>query len=200
MKKMKLLFIILLFSLILSACNGSDEPSNSAPILEGITDLEVLKNTEFELLDGITATDDFDGNLTSEITYTVKDKDGYVIPFDPSVFQTYYITYEIIDTSNNKASRQRIIDIVGIDDKAYIEGVEDFTMKVNEEYYPFDHLTVTDEVDGDLIYAVNVTYYFDGERVYNLEYSVPGVYEIVYEVINSRNQVTQKVQTITIEE
>ena len=65
---------------------------NTAPVLNGVSDKTIEQGDEFYLLDGITATDKQDGNLTSQIevsgnintfipgsyklTYTVSDKEG----------------------------------------------------------------------------------------------------------------------------
>jgi hypothetical protein len=198
MKKV-LLLVILSFVLLLSSCKNTDKEKEDVipPVIEGTLDMELEKNTEFNLLDGVTAIDLVDGDVTDLITYTVRDKDGNIIEFDSKIFGMYYITYIVKDLSNNLSAVTRLIHISSESDEPYIEGVEDLVIGTASKYDPADDLYASDEIDGDLTYAVIINYYFNGEEVFNLDYSVEGFYTFEYIVTNSRGITATK--TITVE-
>ncbi len=97
MKKFKLLAIPLITaSALLSACASA--PVNQGPELRGVTDISCLVNTSVDLLDGVSALDSEDGDITPNLQITVTPevevKDGYAV-FDEA--GEYEVCYEIRD-------------------------------------------------------------------------------------------------------
>ncbi len=119
-----LLFITVLFSLILVSCENSKDDTfcsesdlliagichdQTAPIISGLEDINILIGTEFDPLLGITAEDAFDGDLTDKIEVT-----GNVVA---SELGMYYLKYTVRDESGNKIEAVRYISVVYMRDQ-----------------------------------------------------------------------------------
>ncbi|MFP4287300.1 MAG: lamin tail domain-containing protein, partial [Candidatus Izemoplasmataceae bacterium] len=86
-----------------------DEPNNP-PTISGAVDETITEGDTFDPLDGVTASDAEDGDLTSSIDYTVTDSSDTLVP-SPGDFSdlspdTYTITYEVTDSNNNTVSEE----------------------------------------------------------------------------------------------
>jgi len=113
MKKLWYILSILMFALVLVACQDepTEEPIESdptviadttAPLLLGVADIVVDRGDEtFSLTAGITAIDDIDGTITSSIVVSGD--------FDIDVLGTYTITYIVSDAAGNQTSLTRIV-------------------------------------------------------------------------------------------
>ncbi|MEC9484481.1 MAG: ABC transporter substrate-binding protein [Candidatus Izemoplasma sp.] len=117
MKKLLLFLAAFSLTLGLAACgNGGDdtppEEENKAPEITGVTDITITLGETFDALEGVSASDDEDGDLTSDIevtgtvdantngtytlTYTVTDSDGVVTTVTREVtVSDANITYEL---------------------------------------------------------------------------------------------------------
>jgi hypothetical protein len=95
--------------------NGSEKPVNSvvdevtltkdaAPELTVPEDGEVAQDSEFDALEGVTATDNVDGDLTEKI-----ELEGSV---DTSKAGAYTLTYTVEDGRGNVATEDRIVTVV----------------------------------------------------------------------------------------
>ena len=98
MKKAKFLILPLAAAAaLLSACGG--EQVNQAPELRGVSDINCLVNTYVDLLDGVAALDEEDGDITPNLEITITPqaevKDGFAL-----FTQTgeYEVCYEIRDS------------------------------------------------------------------------------------------------------
>lgn len=103
MKKVFVLLMGLGLMFTLAGCGNK----NNAPTFAGVEDASVTVDTSFDILNGVTATDKEDGDLTSSITTT-----GTV---DITVVNEYTITYKVTDSDGNEASVNRVINVVGLD-------------------------------------------------------------------------------------
>lgn len=90
-------------SLVLASCGDKSEESDHAPILSGVTDSTISKGSIFDPLDGITASDEVDGDLTAEITLT-----GSV---DSAISGDYSLEYHVTDTAGNTTRATRTITV-----------------------------------------------------------------------------------------
>lgn len=118
-----LLFITVVFSLLLASCQSVDDDSfcsetdlliagicydQTAPVIFGLEDINILIGTTFDPLSGISAEDAFDGDLTVNIEVT-----GNVDTTDLGI---YYLKYTVTDESGNKLEAIRYISVVYIRD------------------------------------------------------------------------------------
>lgn len=78
-------------------------PDTVAPELNGVEDVTITVGSEFDILAGITAVDDMDGNITASIK-TV----GEV---DTATAGEYVITYSVSDKAGNETSLERKITV-----------------------------------------------------------------------------------------
>ena len=106
----KILFLLFLVT-ILVGC--SDVEENNTPKIEGVNGIECIANSTVDLLNGVIAYDQEDGDITPQmqisITPHVEINDGYVI-FDDA--GTYKITYSVTDSNGNNAIVNSDITVV----------------------------------------------------------------------------------------
>lgn len=74
----------------------------TAPVINA-EDVTIYVNDEFDVMSGVTANDDVDGNITANVTVS-----GTV---DTTEEGTYTLTYEVADTAGNEASVERTVTV-----------------------------------------------------------------------------------------
>lgn len=87
-----------------AALAGLVMPDITAPVLVAPADGSVVYGTEFDPLDGVTAADHIDGDLTGEIVVS-----GAV---DSGALGEYTLTYTVTDAAGNETSKQRLVTVV----------------------------------------------------------------------------------------
>lgn len=99
MKNIRKVFALLLcLAMIVStaACSGNSE--NTAPVINGVMDQAVEAGSEFNALEGVTATDAEDGDITAKIVITstpeLTFKNGKTVPEKAG---SYELTYSVTD-------------------------------------------------------------------------------------------------------
>ncbi len=134
------------------------------------------KDGDEALLEGITATDNRDGDLTSEIIITDKKK-----LTDSDGFEVSYIVY---DSSNNSDTITRI---VYYDDykEPDITLTKAMILDIGESFSVNEYISAEDSIDGDLSDSlVTVSDSINTEEA--------GLYSVTVSVENSNNMQTQK--------
>lgn len=81
------------------------DPDATAPVIDGVEDITVYRNSEPDYLDGVTATDDVDGDLTSAIVV-----DSSAV--DVSTVGTYTATYSVKDAAGNETIETITVSVV----------------------------------------------------------------------------------------
>ncbi|MFC7407031.1 immunoglobulin-like domain-containing protein [Georgenia alba] len=159
------------------------EPPNTAPVIEGATNTSVEQGTEFDPMAGVTATDEQDGDLTSEVTV-----DGTVDTTTPG---DYELTYTVTDSDGATTTATRTVTVTAPPNTApVLEGVDPTSVVEGEDFDPMAGVTATDEQDGDLTDQVEVT----GE----VDTTTPGDYELTYTVTDSDGATTTATRTVTV--
>jgi 2',3'-cyclic-nucleotide 2'-phosphodiesterase (5'-nucleotidase family) len=74
------------------------------PVIDGALDITVLEGTFFDLMLGVTASDDFDGNITSSISISGE--------YNSSVPGVYHVSYTVSDSSGNQETVNRTITVL----------------------------------------------------------------------------------------
>ena len=100
-------------------------PDETAPKFEGVGYLRVDKGATLDLMAGVIAYDDRDGDITSKVTYTIADftTGAAVDSIDTSVDGKYKVTYTVKDNANNTATVQRTVrvcDPSAADENAFV--------------------------------------------------------------------------------
>jgi len=100
MKRFILMLLALTMAVTVAACREDD---TTPPVIEGVEDVTIYLDEEFDPMEGVTAHDDVDGDLTDEITVS-----GSV---DTSKTGQYYLIYRVEDSSGNKAEESRYVTV-----------------------------------------------------------------------------------------
>ena len=145
--------------------------TNSQPEINA-KDVEIKIGEKFEYLNGVTASDKENGNLTNKITY-----EGEV---DASKEGTYTVTYSVVDNSNFHASKKINVKVTN-DDETIIEAND----KEILQYSKFNYL------EGIKAYNSkgNLEITYEG----TVDTTKEGEYFIIYKASNTSKKVTVKV-------
>ena len=132
MKKIIIVFTSLMF---ISSCSNNNEekktPDNTAPVIRLLGDARVEIVLENSYIDaGATATDNFDGDLSSSIMVNNT--------VDTNVLGTYEISYDVNDSSGNSATTViRIVNVVPASfSTASIDYNKTFDLETDAEFEP----------------------------------------------------------------
>ena len=152
---------------------------NEKPVINA-SDKEIYLNSEFDPLEGVTATDKEDGELKVEYEGEVK----------TDVIGNYEITYKATDKNGQVTTKTITIKVIA--NQLPVINASDKTIYLNSEFNPLEGVTATDEEDGmiDEIEVVKNDVKTDKE----------GTYEVTYSVTDSYNQTVTKTITVTVTE
>ncbi|MBW1295102.1 DUF5011 domain-containing protein [Aquimarina litoralis] len=131
---------------------------------------------------GATATDNIDGDITSEIQVT-----GTV---NANVVGTYQLTYTVSDAAGNQDSAVRTVNVVS-DDPPVITIVGDNPLEISfGATFTDPGATATDDIDGDITDQIQVTGSVDVNTI--------GSYTLVYSVTDSSNNTVEVTRTVNV--
>lgn len=87
----------------------------TAPILSGLTaNKSLLVNNEFDPLDGVTAIDNQDGNLTDKISLVIFKGSAIVSEVDTTEEGSYLLVYLVTDKAGNRQRFEMKLEVVGM--------------------------------------------------------------------------------------
>lgn len=155
---------------------------NTAPVIKA-KDKQIIQGKDFNALDGVTAIDTEDGNITGKIK-VVSNEVKKDIP------GTYLVTYQVTDNGN--ATSSKTIKVTVVADQAPVINVSDKTITIGKAFDPKKGVTATDKEDGTIT-DIRV----DDS---NVNYDEIGEYEITYIVKDSFGHEVSKTITLTIKE
>ncbi|MFW6318712.1 MAG: immunoglobulin-like domain-containing protein [Bacillota bacterium] len=185
MKKFLLVLTLGLIAFTATACGGGDDDddddddddpivdvvNNEAPELSGVDNASIVVGDDFDPLEGVSASDEEDGDITSDITIL-----GEV---DASTAGTYVLTYIVIDSDGASALERRAIAVTEAPEEPeapYFEGVDDETIPagtagfdVEEGVQAFNNPTDETEL---FVYDIEGTVDTETEGTYIIEYTV----------------------------
>ena len=155
---------------------------NNAPVINA-SNKQIKEKQSINLLDGVTATDNEDGNITNKIKVN-----GNV---DINTPGTYKITYSVTDNGNLTSTKEIIVTVVK--DEIPVINASNKTININEVYNPLNGVTATDKEDGNITNKIKV---IDN----NVNTKQAGNYQVVYEVFDSfGHKVQSKVSIVVID-
>lgn len=145
-----------------------------------LTDVTINAGEIFNLMDGVKAVD----AVGNSVDVTVKsDKE---LNLDPEVDTVYTITYTAIDSLGR--TTEEVIKLTVKANKApIINGVQDYTLTVGDEFDPREGVEVIDE-DKDIELVVES----------NVNTKIAGVYKVTYKATDSGNKTTIKQSVVVV--
>ncbi|WP_195513480.1 immunoglobulin-like domain-containing protein [Turicibacter sanguinis] len=156
------------------------------PIISGATDLTLSVGTPFNSLEGVTAYDAEDDDLTSQIQVR-----GMV---DINIVGRYELIYSVMDSSGNTTTVTRIISVLpssSIINELPVIQARDKIIKVGDAFDPSEGVTAYDIEDGNLTSEIKII-----EN--NVNASVSGTYHITYQVSDRDGALVTNSVTITV--
>ncbi len=153
---------------------------NEKPVINA-SDKEIYLNSDFDPLEGVTASDAEDGPI-EKIEYKGEVKTDEV--------GDYKVTYIVTDKNGQKT--EKTITVKVIVNQLPVINVSDKTIYLNSEFDPLDGVTAYDPEDGTII-KINV----DLNEVKTNEL---GQYKVTYSVTDSYEQTVTKTITVTVSE
>ncbi|EDN8189215.1 DUF5011 domain-containing protein [Listeria monocytogenes] len=155
---------------------------NERPEITAI-DQQVSLGDTFNPLEGLSAKDKEDGDITNSIQLVSNN-------VDTSVEGSYQVTYSVVD-SHGKAAAEVIIQVTVKNDLPVIAAT-DKVVPVNGIFNPLEGVTATDKQDGDLTSEIQVT-------SNDVDMTTPGTYSVTYEVTDKNGGKVAKTVVITVE-
>ncbi len=157
------------------------------PVINVGPDVEIYAEdvATFKPLQGVTATDPLDGDITDDVTCECDLPEA----FAAGVPGTYTFTYSVTNAYGRKVSVERTVKILG---KPQIFGAVDTTITQGDEFDPMAGVTAHDNEDGDLTDEIQIT----GE----VDVTKPGVYKLTYTVVDSDGNAVIVVRKVTVKE
>ena len=169
--------------------NERDENKNTAPIIKA-SDKAINIGDKFNQLEGVTASDEEDGDITNRVMVIVNDVDA-------SVEGNYHVIYEVVDSAGNKVNKAMMVcvkeeEVLKKENKPPVINAEDLTIEKGMYFDPLEDITALDEEDGNLTHKIVVK-----ENEVNV--SKAGSYKVTYEVTDSMYETTTKSINVTVE-
>ena len=154
--------------------------TNEKPVINA-SDKEIYLNSDFDPLDGVTATDAEDGPI-NEIEYDSNVK--------PDVIGNYSVTYTVQDKNGQVTSKTITVKVIA--NQLPVINASDKTIYLNSDFDPLEGVTATDEEDGK-IEKIDVI-------KNDVKTDTEGKYDVTYSVTDSYNQTVTKTITVTVTE
>ena len=154
---------------------------NEKPVINA-SDKEIYLNSEFDPLEGVTASDKEDGDLTESVEYTGEVK--------VDVVGDYQITYKVSDKNGQVVSKTITVHVI-VNQEPVINAY-DKVIYLNSKFDPLEGVTASDKEDGTIT---------DIKVLKNeVKTDTLGKYEVTYSVTDSYGQTSTKTITITVSE
>ena len=153
--------------------------SNNQPVINA-SDKTINEGSSFNPLDGVTASDKENGNLTNRITYESDVK--------PDQEGTYHVTYTVVDNSNFHASKTITVKVISAElpvitaNDQEVKQFSDFDYMEGVSAKAYNGTDLTDEV----------TY----EKTVNTD--VADTYEVTYKVKDAKGKEASKTIKVTV--
>ena len=160
--------------------NVTVKSGESVPVITA-TNKEVSQYTTFDYMEGVTASDSVDGDLTGSVMYEQT--------VDTSKIGEYKVTYSVTNSKGKFVSKEVIIKV--IENAKPVIQASDKTISLNKEFDPLSGVSASDKEDGDLTSSIKVT-------SNNVDTSIEGEYSVSYEVVDSVLQKVEKTIKINV--
>lgn len=151
---------------------------NSIPVINA-EDKVIQLGEEFKEIDGVTASDKEEGNITEKIQ-VIKNE------VNINVSGKYEVTYSVTDTEGASAIKTIVITV----NEPPVINATDKVIKVGESFEPLSGVTATDKEDGKIT---------EIEVIKNtVDTKTPGEYEVTYKVKDNNGGEATKTIKVTV--
>ena len=148
--------------------------------LRGVFDDTVEAGAYFDPWEGVTATDETDGDITNQIEVASQ--------VDTNLGGMQFVTYSVTNSEGVTTMRRRRIYVANT--SPYIDGVDCRQIILGETFDLMDGITAADAQDGDLTARMSI----DG----TVDTSIPGVYTLSYTVEDNNGYITTQARNIVV--
>ena len=148
---------------------------NRQPVIYAV-DKTIIEGDNFNVLDGVTAIDTEDGDITKKIEVVEN-------TVDTTKAGEYKVTYKVKDNNNSEVTKT--IKVTVKENSAPTIDAKDQELVLNSSFDARKNVKATDTEDGDLTSKIEVV-----ENTVNTKSS--GEYKVTYKVVDSKNKETVK--------
>ncbi|MBC6309403.1 DUF5011 domain-containing protein, partial [Listeria sp. FSL L7-1582] len=132
--------------------------------------------------EGVTASDDRDGDLTSDVTVTASDVDA-------SKAGTYHVTFSVTDAAGNTATKTITVTVTSNEKPVIV--ANNVSLAKGSTFDPYAYATASDAEDGDLSSKISVI-------SNTVDTTKAGTYTVSYSVTDTDGNSVQKTIQVTI--
>ncbi|SCI95797.1 Internalin-A precursor [uncultured Clostridium sp.] len=154
---------------------------NSVPKINA-SDKTIKVGEKFNPMEGVTATDKEDGNITNKIK-VIEDT------VNTNKVGTYKVVYEVTDSQGAKVVKTITVNVKS-NDKPVISGANNISIIEGTKFDPMKGVTATDTEDGNITKDIKVTGKVDINK--------PGKYELTYTVTDKDGNTTTVKRTVIV--
>ena len=154
---------------------------NEIPIINA-SDKTIQVGEKFNPIEGVTATDKEDGNITDKIK-VIEDT------VNINKVGTYKVVYEVIDSQGAKVTKTITVNVKS-NDKPVISGANNVSIIEGTKFDPMKGVTAIDTEDGNITKDIKVTGTVDTNK--------PGKYELTYTVTDKDGNTTTVKRTVIV--
>ena len=168
--------------------NPKMETLNWAPVIDA-NDRVLTVGDAFDPMEGVSASDHEDGDLTSSVIVASSN-------VDTSQAGTYQVTYQVTDSQG--AGYTKTINVTVYPKMEVLNQIpeikaEDKTIIEGDDFNALEGVTASDHEDGDITNRIVV-------KTNNVDTNKPGIYEVIYEVTDSQGATALKTIQVTVQE
>ena len=168
--------------------NYEEKPEivNTIPVINA-ADRTLYVGDVFEPMQGVSANDAEDGDLTASVVVIGNDVDTTKPGF-------YTVTYQVTDTAGASVTKMITVTVeekVIAENHAPVIHAKDRTLYVGEEFDPMRGVSATDKEDGDLTERIEISFN-------DVDTSKPGTYSVIYEVSDNNQASSEKQITVKV--
>lgn len=137
--------------------------------------------TKLDLMQGVSAVDNIDGDITSQVTVNKGN-------LDVTKTGNYSVVYTVKDKAGNITNKTATVEVYS--SKPVITG-SDLTLTVGDDFKASTGMHATDVEDGDITSKLKVT-------TTTVDTSKPGIYKVKYEVTDKDGHTTEFVRKVVV--
>lgn len=152
-----------------------------APELNGVEAIQIDAMTDFDVLKGVTATDDIDGDISKNITVS-----GH---FDSKKEGQYVLSYSVADKAKNKTTKNRTVEVIDMTPPVF-EPMKDITVYQGTSYNALADVKAIDAYDGDVTSSIVI-----GQ---NINLSKLGKQKIIYWAFDKKGNKSVAERYVTV--